>query len=213
MEKELGSRQERPNGSGTWHRGKGARGAGKKGRTDQGRGIVEKELGSRQERPNGSGTWHRGKGAREQARKAERTRGIVEKELMNERVAEDMTEERKEVRWAPMAKEEWCWPRRITRWRERVDPRPEFHNRAEDDERVSGGLNHLLPRHAGGPQWTWQKVTVVVNSGAAEDVMPRSVFPEIGIRQTEVQERKRVQRTRRREHGEFSAASCVCQNS
>ena len=30
-----------------------------------------------------------------------------------------------------------------------------------------------------------KKVTLVVDSGAAENVMPRSMFPEIGIRQTE----------------------------
>ena len=42
----------------------------------------------------------------------------------------------------------------------------------------------LVSRIAGGAQWTWKKVTVVVDSGAAENVMPRSMFPEIGIRQT-----------------------------
>ena len=46
-------------------------------------------------------------------------------------------------------------------------------------------MNHLVPRNAGGAQWTWKKVTVMVDSGAAEDVMPRSMFPEIRIRQTE----------------------------
>ena len=42
-----------------------------------------------------------------------------------------------------------------------------------------------LTKRRGGAQWTWKKVTVVVDSGAAENVMPRSMFPEIGIRQTE----------------------------
>ena len=61
-----------------------------------------------------------------------------------------------------------------------MDPRPAFHFLAEDDEdeQVSGGLNHLVPRNAGGTQWTWKKVTVVVDSGAAEQVMPRSMLPE-----------------------------------
>ena len=47
----------------------------------------------------------------------------------------------------------WCWPRRnrITSWRKRVDPKAAVHNFAEDDEdeQVSGGLNHLVPLTAG----------------------------------------------------------------
>ena len=60
--------------------------------------------------------------------------------------------------------------------------RPALHHLTEDDEgeRVSGGLNHLVPRHAGGAQCTWKKVTVVVDSGAAKNVMLRSMFSEIG---------------------------------
>ena len=46
--------------------------------------------------------------------------------------------------------------------------------------RCRGGLNHLVSRSAAGTQWTWEKVTVVADSGAAENVMPRSMFPEIG---------------------------------
>ena len=42
-----------------------------------------------------------------------------------------------------------------------------------------------LERNAGGAQWVWKKVTVVVDSGAAENVMPRSMFSWKGIRQTE----------------------------
>ena len=84
---------------------------------------------------------------------------------------------------------EWCWPKksRVTRWGRRIDSRPAVHYLAEDDEgeQASGGLNHLVPRNAGGGQWTWKNVTVVVDSGAAENVMPRSMFPEMGIRQTE----------------------------
>ena len=53
---------------------------------------------------------------------------------------------------------------------------------------------------------------MVVDSGAAENVMPRSMFPEIGIRQTERSKNgKRVQRTRRREHQELWATSHVRQ--
>ena len=90
----------------------------------------------------------------------------------------------------PTRKEgEWCWPKksRVTRWGRRIDSRPAFHYLAEDDEgqQASEGLNHLVSPNAGGAQWTWKKVTVVVDSGAAENVMPRSMFPEIGIRQTE----------------------------
>ena len=82
---------------------------------------------------------------------------------------------------------EWCWPKksRNTRRRERTDSRPAFHYLAEDDEQTPGGLNHLVSRDAEGTQWTWKKVTVAVDSGAAENVMPRSMFPEIGIRQTD----------------------------
>ena len=55
-----------------------------------------------------------------------------------------------------------------------------------------------------------EEVTVVLDSGAAENVMPRSMFPKVGIR--EVQERKRVERTRKGEHQESWAASHVRQD-
>ena len=84
---------------------------------------------------------------------------------------------------------EWCWPRRnrITRWRRRVRPRPAFHHLAEDDEdlQASGGLNHLVSRNAFGAQWTWKKVTVAGDSGTAENVMPRSMFPAMSTEETE----------------------------
>ena len=62
---------------------------------------------------------------------------------------------------------------RVTTWGGRIDSRPAFHYLAEDDEgeQASGGLNHLVSRNARGTQWTWKKVTVVVDSGAAENVM------------------------------------------
>ena len=69
----------------------------------------------------------------------------------------------------------------------RVDPRPAFLHLAEDDEdeQAFGGLNHLVPRNAGGAQWMWKKVTVVVVSGAAENVMPWTMFPEISTEENE----------------------------
>ena len=68
-----------------------------------------------------------------------------------------------------------------------MDPRPAFHYHAEDveDEQVSGELNHLVQRNAGGAQWTWKKITVVVDSGGAENVMLRSMFTEISTEDTE----------------------------
>ena len=55
---------------------------------------------------------------------------------------------------APDDEGEWCWGKRM-------DPRPAFHYFAEDDEdgQVSGGLNRLVPRTAGGDPRTWEKVT------------------------------------------------------
>ena len=88
----------------------------------------------------------------------------------------------------------WCWPKkgRVSRWERRLDSRPAVHFLAEEDEdeQVSRGLNHLVSRSAAGTQWTSKKVTVVV----------------------EVQERKRVRRTRRREHQEQWAADHVRQD-
>ena len=68
-----------------------------------------------------------------------------------------------------------------------MDPRPAVHHLAEEDEdeQVSRGLTHLVPSNAAGARWTWKKVTVVVDSGAAQNVMPRGVFPEISTEGTE----------------------------
>ena len=61
-------------------------------------------------------------------------------------------------------------------------PRPAFLHLAEDDEdeQAFGGLNHLVPRNAGGAQWMWKKVTVVVRLGSggerdAVDHVPRNI--------------------------------------
>ena len=92
---------------------------------------------------------------------------------------------------------------RVTRWGRRIDSRPAVHDLAEDDEggQASGGLKHLVPRNAGGAQWTWKKVTVVVDSGAAQNVMPRSMFPEVSIRQTERSKNGKGFEGPGREHG------------
>ena len=90
-------------------------------------------------------------------------------------------------------------------------PQPAFHYLAEDNEgeQASGGLNHLAPRNAGGAQWTWKKVTVVVDSGAA-DVMPRSMFTVISTEETERSwNGKGLKRTRERAHQELRAARHV----
>ena len=87
---------------------------------------------------------------------------------------------------APDDEGEWCWPKR-NRTGKREDHRPTFHYLAEDDgdEQASGSLlNHLVQRNAGAQQ-TWKKVTVVVDYGAAENVMPKGMFPEISMEETE----------------------------
>ena len=79
----------------------------------------------------------------------------------------------------------WCWPRRnrITRRGKRMIRRPAFHYLAEDDEdqQASGGLHQLVSRGAGGAPSVWKKVT----AGAAEDVKPRSMFPDISTEEVE----------------------------
>ena len=69
-----------------------------------------------------------------------------------------------------------------------MDPRPAFHHLAEDDEdeQVSGGLNHLVPRNAGGAQWTWKKFTVVVDSGGG-DRDAEEHLPELRSRRKSLQ--------------------------
>ena len=54
-----------------------------------------------------------------------------------------------------------------------------------EDGEAPGGLNHLVQRNAEGALWMRKEVTVVLDSLAKENVMPRSLFPEIGIRATE----------------------------
>ena len=61
--------------------------------------------------------------------------------------------------------------------RRTIGPRPAVHYLADEDEdeQVAKGLKDLLSRNAGGTQWTWKKVTVVVDWGAAENVLLRSM--------------------------------------
>ena len=83
---------------------------------------------------------------------------------------------------APDDEDECRWPKR-NRVAKRVGPVPTFQYLDKDDQEKQspGGLNHLVQRNAGGAQWTWKRATVVVDSEAAEDVMPRSLFPETSI--------------------------------
>ena len=115
--------------------------------------------------------------------------------------------------------ENGIWPRRnrISRWRRRVDPRPAFHYLDEDDEgeQASGGLNHLVSRNAGGALWTWKRVTVVVDSGAADNVMAKEhvsrTTPQKATEGSILGEG--VQRSRRRAHEELWTAGHVRQIS
>ena len=65
----------------------------------------------------------------------------------------------------------------ITRWGKVADQRPTFHYLAEDDEEAE--------RDAGGTQSIWKNVFVVVDSGAAEILMPKSMFPEVSTWEAE----------------------------
>ena len=42
----------------------------------------------------------------------------------------------------------------------------------------------MVQRDAGGSLWTWKKVTVVVDSEAAENVMPKSMVPDVATEST-----------------------------
>ena len=57
-----------------------------------------------------------------------------------------------------------------------------FTTLPNEDEQASGGLNHLASRNAGGTPWTWKKVTTAEDSGAAENVMPKSRFPKYPLK-------------------------------
>ena len=61
-------------------------------------------------------------------------------------------------------------------WTEKASgSKPPFRCLAEDDEREQVSVW----------EWTWKKVAVVVDSGAAENVMPRRMFPEISTEEME----------------------------
>ena len=206
-----------PNRSGTWHRGKGAD-EWPSGRRDDG-GKKRGKKGSKGSKPD----WHSDKdiGSKGKGKGKSETRycydcgeqghiGVNcpykwanskdegndhtsswESETGGENAEELLSLE------TPDEEGEWCWPeKRVTRWGRRTDSRPAFHYLAEDDEdeQASRRLNHLVSRSATGTQWTWKKVTVVVDSGAVESVMPRSMFPRDGHQANrEVQEWKMVQ--------------------
>ena len=59
----------------------------------------------------------------------------------------------------------------------REDQSPTFHYLAEDDGegQASGSLNDTQEER------TWKKATVVVDSGAAENVMPQGHFLNVGL--------------------------------
>ena len=114
-------------------------------------------------------------------------------------------------------REKWCWPKRnrITRWeKEWVNCQHSITlQKTTKESRRLEDLNHVVQRDAGGAQWPWKKVTVVADSGKAENVMLRRMFPEIS---TEVTERskngERMQRTRRSTSSTWTAGH-VRQNS
>ena len=68
----------------------------------------------------------------------------------------------------------------------------------DEDEQASGGLNHQVSRKAGGVQWTWKNVIVVVDSGAAENV---TCSPKYRLKKHRGPKKwERIQGTRRRAH-------------
>ena len=77
-----------------------------------------------------------------------------------------------------------------------------------------GGLNQLVQRNAGGAQWTWKKVAVVVDSGAVENVMPKNMFTEIATEETERSKNGQGMKGPEEEHiKKLRTAGHVCQNS
>ena len=183
-----GAGKKGPNGSGTWHREKGAD-EWPSGKRDDG-GKKGGKKGSKGSKPD----WHSDKDKRSKGKgkgkgKSETRycydcgdqghigvncpyRWANSKDEEDDQTSSweselegENTEELESLE-TPDGEGEWCWPKkgRVTRWRRRLDSRP---------GQVSRGLNHLVSRRAAGTQWTWKKVTVV-DSGAAENVMPRS---------------------------------------
>ena len=166
-----------PNGSGTWHRGKGAD-EWTSGKRDDGAKKRGKK-GSKGSKPEG-----RGKGKSETRYCCncgeqghigvncpyEWANSIDEEdEQVSSWESEPDGEKTEELASLETLDDggEWCRPRRIriTRWSRKVEPRQAFHYLTADDE--------------------GEQVTVVIDSGAAENVMPRSMFPEIPTEETE----------------------------
>ena len=92
---------------------------------------------------------------------------------------------------APDDEGEWRWPRRnrVTRWRKRIT----LLRMTRKSKRLEDWLQELSGR---------RKVTVVVDPGTAENVMPRSMYPEpeISNEETERSENRKGVKGPGREH-------------
>ena len=81
----------------------------------------------------------------------------------------------------------WCWPKkgRVTRWERRIDSRRAFHYLAEEDEdeQVSRGLNHLVPRKRRRSSVDAEECHRGGGLRSCRDC-DASTLPEMGIRQT-----------------------------
>ena len=96
-----------------------------------------------------------------------------------------------------------------------MNGQPTFHYLTEGDEeeQALGGLNHLVNWNAGLVQCTWKKVTIVLASGAAKNVMSKSMFLEVSTVETEIQEREGGQKKLEKQHQELWSARHVPRNS
>ena len=173
-----GSGKKGPNGSGPWHRGKGAD-EWTSGKRDDGgkKGGKKGSKDSKPDRYSDKNKGSKGKGKGKSKGKSE-TRYCYDRGEQGHigvncpyKWANSIDEEDDQTSsWesepegenaeelasleTPDEEGEWCWPAksRVTRWRRRIDSRPAFHSLAEDDEgeQASGGLDHLVSRNAGG---------------------------------------------------------------
>ena len=174
-----GAGKKGPNGSGTWHPGKGAD-EWPSGRRDDGgkKGGKKGSKGNKSDLSSDKDTGSKGKGKGKSKDKSEtrycsdcgqqghigvncpyKWANSIDEEGDQTSSCESAPEgeenaEELASRETPDEEGEWCWPKksRVTRWGRRIDSRPAFHYLAEDDgdEQASGGLNHLVSRNAGG---------------------------------------------------------------